>query len=276
MEVKKALYILQEIAPYLEETPMSAWSRDLPQGIKEHGAEVRAFMPKYGYINERRNQLHEVFRLTGMNIIIDDTDHPLIMKTASLPPSRISVFFIFNDDYFISVGRDKEIKEPPKELETAMYPETNHERCIFFVRSVIEALRKQRWSPDVIQCSGWISALAPVYMRQLFPDDPSFRDAKIVYELWDGCLAEPLSDRLGALLVQDGISEESVRDIVGKPVDYLALTRLALRHCDAIAQCSATIQPELLQLAQESGLPFLPYTGEEGRIEAMAQFYESL
>lgn len=276
MEVKKALYILQEIAPYLEETPMSVWSRDLPQGIKERGAEVRAFMPKYGFINERRNQLHEVFRLTGMNIIIDDTDHPLIMKTASLPPSRISVFFIFNDDYFISVGRDKEIKEPPKELETAMFADNNHERSIFFVRSVIEALRKQRWSPDVIQCSGWISALAPLYMRELFPDDPSFRDAKIVYELWDDCLDQPLNDRLGALLVQDGINIQAVSDIMDQPVDYLALSRLAMRYSDAIVQCSDTVQPELLKLAQESGLPLLPYTGEEGRIEAMAQFYESL
>ena len=276
MEVKKALFISQEIAPYLDETPMSLWGHDLPQGIKERGAEVRAFMPKYGCINERRNQLHEVYRLSGMNIIIDDTDHPLIMKTAPLPPSRISVFFIFNDDYFISVGRDQKVKELPKEPETLMTPEVNHERSIFYVRSVIEALRKQRWSPDVIQCSGWITALAPLYMRELFPDDPSFREAKIVYSLWDDDFGAPLNERLGELLVQDGINEATVHDIMGQPVDHTALTRLALKHCDAVMQCSPNIKPEILQMVQESGLPFMPYPGEENNVEAVTQFYESL
>ena len=189
MEVKKALYISQEIAPYLDESAMANWGRDLPQGIKERGAEVRAFMPKYGYINERRNQLHEVFRLSGMNIIIDDTDHPLIIKTATMLPSRISVFFIYNDDYFTQAMT--------KELETTLYSETNDERSIFYVRAIIEALRKQRWTPDVIQCSGWITALAPVYMRELYPDDPSFRDAKIIYELWDDAFDNPMSNRSG-------------------------------------------------------------------------------
>ena len=268
MEVKKALYISQEIAPYLDESAMASWGRDLPQGIKERGAEVRAFMPKYGYINERRNQLHEVFRLSGMNIIIDDTDHPLIIKTATMLPSRISVFFIYNDDYFTQAMT--------KELETSLYSETNDERSIFYVRAVIEALRKQRWSPNIIQCSGWITALAPMYMRELYPDDPSFRDAKSVYELWNDSFETPMSTRMARLLRQDGISECAVQDIFDKPVDHTALTRLALQHSDAVIQCSAEVSPELIELAQASGLPFLPYTSDEGRVEAVAQFYETL
>ena len=268
MEVKKALFISQEIAPYLEETPMASWGRDLPQGIKERGAEVRAFMPKYGYINERRNQLHEVFRLSGMNIIIDDTDHPLIIKTATLLPSRISVFFIYNDDYFTQAMSH--------ELETVLYPDNNDERSIFYVRAVIEALRKQRWSPDVIQCSGWLTALAPLYMRELFPDDPSFREAKIVYGLWDDDFDTPWSERLGELLQQDGISEKSVHDILGAPVSHTALTRLALEHSDAVIQCSPHVKPEVLALVEQSGLPFLPYPGEENRVEAVSQFYQTL
>lgn len=276
MEVKKALFIQQEIAPYLDETTMSLWGRDLPQGIKERGAEVRAFMPKYGCINERRNQLHEVQRLTGMNIIIDDTDHPLLMKTASLPTSRISVFFIFNDDYFIN-PKDKEIKEPPREPETILFADNNHERTIFYVRSVIEALRKQRWSPNVIQCSGWMSALAPLYMRELFPDDPSFREAKIVCELWDDEFPQPLNERLATLLQQDGISEQAVSDIAGKPVDHTALMLLAIKHCDAVIQRSPDIDPELIEAVTESGKPFLPYADMgDNHVDAVANFYESL
>ena len=268
MEVKKALYISQEIAPYLDESAMANWGRDLPQGIKERGAEVRAFMPKYGYINERRNQLHEVFRLSGMNIIIDDTDHPLIIKTATMLPSRISVFFIYNDDYFTQAMT--------KELETTQYSETNDERSIFYVRAIIEALRKQRWTPDVIQCSGWITALAPVYMRELYPDDPSFRDAKIIYELWDDAFENPMSNRMARLLCQDGISESTVQDIYDQPVSHTALTRLALQHSDAVIQCSPHVSPELIELAQASGLPFLPYSDDEDRVETVAKFYKSL
>lgn len=268
MDVKKVLFISQEIAPYLDESPMSLWGRELLQGIKERGAEVRAFMPKYGYINERRNQLHEVYRLTGMNIIINDTDHPLIIKTATLLPSRISVFFIYNEDYFTPTMN--------KQLETELSPADNDERSIFYVRSVIEALCKQRWTPDIIQCSGWISALIPLYMRELHPDDPSFRDAKIVYELWDDHFDTPWPDRLSDLLTQDGISAESLADIQGRPVDYVSLTRLALQHSDAIVQCSANVKPEVLELARESGLPFLPYVADEDHVASVAKFYETL
>lgn len=268
MEVKKALYISQEIAPYLDDTPMSSWSRLLPEGILERGAEVRTFMPKYGYINERRNQLHEVIRLSGMNLIIDDTDHPLIIKVATLQPSRMQVYFIYNDDYFALTLT--------KELETTTNAEDNDERSIFYVRGVIEAVRKQGWNPNIIQCSGWISALAPLYMRELYGDNPSFRDAKIVYTLWDDAFETPLNSRLGEKLMQDGLSEESVKDILGKPVDYTMLTRLALKFSDAVAICRPNIDPAIEQLAKDSGLPLLPYPGEDNYVEAFAQFYESL
>ena len=164
MDVNKVLYISQEIAPYLPETPMALLGRDLPQGILETGAEVRTFMPKYGSINERRNQLHEVIRLSGMNLIIDDTDHPLIIKVATLQPSRMQVYFIYNDDYFAH--------NLTKELETVSSPADNDERSIFFVRGVIETVRKLRWDPNIIHCNGWITALAPLYIRQNYNDDP--------------------------------------------------------------------------------------------------------
>ena len=159
MENKKLLYISQEIAPYLPDSPLALFGRDLPQKVQEKGFEVRTFMPKYGCINERRNQLHEVIRLSGMNIIIDDSDHPLIIKVATLQPSRMQVYFIDNDDYFQRAGA--------KELETVSSPGDNDERMMFFARGIIETVKKLRWDPAVIHCTGWISTLVPMYVKRM-------------------------------------------------------------------------------------------------------------
>ena len=148
MDVSKILFINQEIFPYLPESFLSTLANKLPQGIQEKGFEVRTFMPKYGYINERRNQLHEVIRLSGMNLIIDDTDHPLIIKVATLLPARMQVYFIYNDDYFQHGS--------VKELETISSPSENDERSMFFVRGSLETVKKLRWIPDVVHCQGWI------------------------------------------------------------------------------------------------------------------------
>ena len=268
MEANKILFISQEIAPYLNDSPTSLKCRDLPQGLQELGAEVRMFMPKYGYINERRNQLHEVIRLSGMNIIIDDTDHPLIIKVATLQPSRMQVYFIYNDDYFA--------RGLTKELETASNPEENDERAIFYVRGVIESVRKLRWNPDIIQCNGWISALTPLYMRDIYANDASFRDAKIIYSLWNDDFQEPINSRMAEKMLQDGISKANIEHLLDKPVTHFDLTRLAIEHADAIAQCSPEISPEIEALAKESGKPFLPYQDPADDTKAFEQFYDML
>ena len=163
MELKKVLYISQEIEPYLPAGNLSTFGRKLAQGIHEGGTEVRTFMPRYSAINERRNQLHEVIRLSGINIIIDDTDHPLIIKVATLLPTRMQVYFIDNDDYFLHHGDGT--------LETDSMPAVNDERSIFFVRGTVDTVRKLRWDPSVIHCIGWISALAPLYLKRAYADD---------------------------------------------------------------------------------------------------------
>lgn len=267
MDVKNVLFISQEIAPYLPETAQSKMGFDMTQGLQEMGVQVRTFMPKYGLINERRNQLHEVIRLSGMNLIIDDTDHPLIIKVATLP-SRAQVYFIFNDDYFAH--------GLTKELETVTSPDDNDERSIFFVRGVIETVRKLRWMPSIIHCSGWISTLAMVYIRELFSDDPSFRDAKIVYSLWDDDMPKPLDERMGAKLKFDGMSDEVVADIMDKPVGYEELTRLALKYCDGVVQSSATVKPEIVEMAKQSGKPFLSYEDGPEFVKSSLEFYKTL
>jgi starch synthase len=268
MDVKKVLYISQEISPYMPESPMAKMGCDLPQGIQESGVEVRTFMPKYGYINERRNQLHEVIRLSGMNLIIDDTDHPLIIKVATLQPSRMQVYFIYNEDYFAH--------GISKELETEKSPEDNDERSIFFVRGVLETVRKLRWKPDINHCSGWLTALVPLYIRDFYADDPSFRSAKIVYSLFDEDIAQPFDIRFAEKLKFDGLQDKDIKSVVGKKANYTDLTRLAIEHSDAVIQCSKDIKPEVLKLVKKSKLPFLPYQEGDKYIEAYSEFYKSL
>jgi len=268
MEVKKVLFISQEIAPYVPENEMSVMSRRMPQGIQERGAEVRTFMPKYGTIAERSNQLHEVIRLSGMNVIIDDTDHPLIIKVATLQSARIQVYFIYNEDYFAN--------SRIQELETEATPDDNDERSIFFVRGVIETVRKLRWIPDVVQCNGWMAALAPLYLRTSYGDDPVFRDAKVVTALYDEKMPAPLNARLSDKLRADGITKTVLKPIAGKELDYQGLMSLAMKYSDGIIQCTAQPDAAVLEEAQASGLPLLPYSDADDRMQQIYDFYASL
>ena len=166
MSTTRVLYIAQEITPYLPEGEISCICRNLPQAIQEKGKEIRTFMPRFGCVNERRNQLHEVIRLSGMNLIIDDTDHPLIIKVASIQSARMQVYFIDNDDFF---QRRYTIADENGEFED------NEDRSIFFVRGVLETVKKLRWTPDIIHCHGWMTALTPLYIKKTFSQDPFFR-----------------------------------------------------------------------------------------------------
>src|SRR5690554_7514193 len=159
MENTKVLFISQEITPYLPENELSVMARNLPQGIQERGKEIRTFMPRFGSINERRNQLHEVIRLSGMNLVIDDTDHPLIIKVASIQAARMQVYFIDNEDYF----HRKQVVANSKGEE---FPD-NDERALFFARGVLETVIKLRWAPDLIHCHGWLTGLIPLYLKKI-------------------------------------------------------------------------------------------------------------
>ncbi len=268
MDTNKILYISQEITPYLPKTPMAELGQMLPQGIQEKGNEVRTFMPRYGCINERRNQLHEVIRLSGMNIIIDDTDHPLIIKVATLQPSRIQVYFIDNEDFFQ--------RHTAKDLETRLSPQDNDERSIFYVRGVIETVKKLRWEPTIVHCSGWISALSPLYLKRVYNEDPSFRSAKVVFALFDDTFEGTLDERFVEKLKMDGFSDEDLKGLLGEAVDYKKLCQFAIDYSDGVVQSSAVIDPELIEYAKASGKPFLPFPGEENYVEAYNEFYQSL
>lgn len=268
MDNKKILYMVQEIAPYQPSTKLAELGRKLPQSIQEKGFEVRTFMPKYGSINERRNQLHEVIRLSGMNIVIDDNDHPLIIKVATLQPTRMQVYFIDNEDYFQHRGA--------KDLEIYATPEDNDERIMFFVRGVVETVKKLRWEPAVIHNVGWISALAPLYLKRIYNEDPSFRSSKLVYSLVDDSFEGTLSERFVEKLLMDGFTEADLDVISDGKVTYRDLVRLAVKYSDGVVQCTPDADPELIEFVKSSGIPFLPYQDDENSADAYVEFYNSL
>ena len=209
MEKTKILFVHQEITPYLEETPISLVGRNLPEGIQMKGKEIRIFMPRFGNINERRNQLHEVIRLSGMNLIINDTDHPLIIKVASIQKARMQIYFIDNDDFFTK--RKSTIAD-----KNGVFFEDNDDRTIFFSRGVIETIRKLNWPPDIIHCNGWISALIPIYIKKVFKDNPLFSDSKIVMSIYDDGFAETFRNGFDKKLKMPGIAPKDVKIQIGR------------------------------------------------------------
>ena len=268
MGTKKVLYITQEITPYLPESPIATNCRYLPQAIQEKGQEIRTFMPRFCNINERRNQLHEVIRLSGMNLIIDDTDHPLIIKVASIQAARMQIYFIDNDDYFKrknTIADDSGVEFPD-----------NDERSIFYVRGVLETIKKLRWIPDVIDCHGWMTALTGLYIKTAYADDPCFKNSKVVYSLYNDDFKQSFNGNFVDKLKFDGISEKSLEGL-NNSVDYETLSNFAIKYADGVIQSEATINQNVLDFAGKSGKNFLSYQGNvEESVDAINNFYENL
>ena len=266
-EPNKILFISQQIYPYLDqETPIRCLNRKLPEWFQSSSFETRTFMPKFGDINERRNQLHEVIRLSGINIIISDTDHPLLIKVASIQGARIQIYFIDNDDYF---HRRKGIVD----ANGTEYKD-NDERCIFFNRGVLDTVKKLRWTPSIIYCSGWMSALAPLLIKKMYADTPFFENSKVVLALDDDEYTQAFSTKFSEKIMGDGIIMSDIRGIAGMPVGYEDLMRLAVDYADAIVFASENLNPRLRNYAENSGKPIMPYAGEDK--EAYLNFCKSL
>lgn len=266
MEKTKVLFISQEITPYLPDSEMSVIARNLPQGIQDKGKEIRTFMPRFGSINERRHQLHEVIRLSGMNLIINDTDHPLIIKVASIQSARMQVYFIDNEDYFQRKNTASD--------DANIYFEDNDERIIFFARGVLETTKKLRWAPDVVHCHGWFTALAPLLIKKTMNDDPFFANSKVVYSVYDDEFSEPLDKNIKQKIKSLGISEKDIK--VLDPPTYVGLSKLAINMSDGVIQGSANINPEIEKYIIESGKPYLKFHDAETYIEAFNDFYDKI
>lgn len=267
--VKRVLFVNSEIYPYLPESPISNIGRYLPQGIQERKKEIRSFMPRYGCINERKNQLHEVIRLSGMNIIINDVDRPLVIKVASISAARMQVYFIDNEDYF----HRKQVYLD----ENGDFFKDNSERAIFFARGVLETVKKLRWAPDVIHCQGWISQVLPLYLKKVYVDDPIFSNSKIVLSMYDDTPAEFPADFKDKILIP-GVTEKDV-EILTEP-SGINLAKLAASYSDGIIYGSADVPEEIKTFCKDAGLPALEYRQESfedgSYIEDYNSFYDQL
>jgi starch synthase len=266
MENTKVLFVSTEITPYLPESDMSVIGRFLPQGIQDTGREIRTFMPRFGNINERRNQLHEVIRLSGMNLIIDDTDHPLIIKVASIQSARMQVYFIDNEDYF----QRKSVLQDPK----GKFFSDNDERMIFFARGVIETVRKLRWSPDIIHCHGWFTSLLPLYIKRSYNEEPLFMNSKVIFSAYDEPFNEVMSDDFAKKVKFEGITKEDMEQL--NDPSFLNLAKLTLANCDGVIRGSEKFRPEIEKILKNLKIPVLKYQASEDYIDAYSVFYDTI
>ena len=257
----KILYVCQEITPYLAENDMSKLCSSLSHCKQERGNEIRTFMPRYGLINERRNQLHEVIRLSGMNLIIDDNDHQLIIKVASIPSARVQIYFIDNEDYFqrIAILRDSEGNSFVD----------NDERAIFFARGVLETVKKLRWVPDVVHIHGWFSSIIPVYLRNTFADDPIFKNVKIVMSLYDDAFEGELDAKFADKVLGEGVEKKHIALL--KHPTYENLMKFVMNYIDGVICESPTPSEKLIECFKELGKPVLPYQ-DKTTPEYLAQY----
>ena len=263
-EPVKILYITQEINPYIKETEIADICRQFPQYTIDKGCEIRTFMPCFGHINERRNQLHEVQRLSGLNVIIDDNDHPLIIKVATIQATRMQVYFIDNEDYFHrnGIAKDKE----------GNFFDDNDERGIFYVRSVLETIKKLRWTPDIIHIHGWISALAPLYIKKSYASDPFFANSKIIYSVYNDDFECPIREGFDNRVLFDDINPEDVELLKGELLKTETLNKIAINYSDAVICSSNTISEEVERYIKEKNVPYLPYQ-EENMQEGYWNFF---
>lgn len=268
MAKQRILFFSQEIAPYLPASENSRLGKSLPTAMQGKKFEVRTFMPNFGAVNERRNQLHEVIRLSGANIVINDADHPMIIKVASMQPSRIQVYFVDNDDYFQKEDEDVD--------DIGSNRTDNDERAIFYAKGAVETAEKLRWEPDFINVSGWVSALIPLYVRQVFNSGPDFKKAKIIYYVLRQPETAPIDPAIFDKLAENGVKPKDIEELKKLPFDANILHRIAIKYADAVVFNSTVPDPELLKAVEERGIPFASFDPEADNAENYFNFCQSL
>jgi len=266
MKDKRILYVSSEVVPYLAENEVSLMSYDVPKMINDQGGQIRIFMPRYGNINERRHQLHEVIRLSGMNLVVNDLDMPLIIKVASIPKERIQVYFIDNDEYF-------KRKATFADEEGVMYPD-NDERAIFFAKGVVETVKKLNWVPDIIHVHGWMAAMLPVYMKHFYKNEALFSDTKIVTSVYSQSFEGALDAEMINKVRFDGIPDEAIADL--EVPNYENIIKTTILNSDAIIIASEGLSPSLTKFIESSNKPFLPLKHKDEFAVAYTEFYKNM
>ncbi len=266
MEDKRILYVSSEVVPYLAENEVSLMSYDVPKMINDQGGQIRIFMPRYGNINERRHQLHEVIRLSGMNLVVNDMDMPLIIKVASIPKERIQVYFIDNDEYF-------KRKATFADEEGVMFPD-NDERAIFFAKGVVETVKKLNWVPDIIHVHGWMAGMLPVYMKHFYKDEALFANTKIITSIYSQSFDGNLDSEMIKKVAFDGIPNEAISEL--ETPNYENIIKTAILHSDAVIIASENLTPSLTKFIESSKKPFLPFAQKDKVTETYTEFYKNI
>lgn len=265
MKDKRILYVSSEVIPYLPDTEISSMSFEAPRMVNDNGGQIRIFMPRYGNINERRHQLHEVIRLSGMNLVINDLDMPLIIKVASIPKERMQVYFIDNEDYFKRKATYAD--------ENGKLFQDNDERAIFFAKGVIETVKKLNWSPDIIHVHGWLASFLPLYLKTYYSNEPLFENSKIVTSVYNQGFDDTLNKDLVKKIKFDGIADEVIDHL--KTPDYFNVMKTAIDHSDAIIIGSNDLAPNFEAYLKNLEKPVLKYHNKEEFSQAYIDFYES-
>ncbi|WP_047549802.1 glycogen/starch synthase [Psychroserpens sp. Hel_I_66] len=265
MKDKRILYVSSEVVPYLPETEISSMSFEAPKMVNKQGGQIRIFMPRYGNINERRHQLHEVIRLSGINLVINDLDMPLIIKVASIPKERIQVYFIDNEEYF-------KRKATLTDEDGKLFPD-NDERAIFFAKGVIETVKKLNWAPDIIHVNGWLASLLPLYLKEFYKNEPLFTESKIVTSIYNQTFEGTLDKNMINKVKFDNIEEEKVK-ILEKPT-YENLMKVAIDNSDALIKGSNDLPKELNDYLDASQKPVLGYFPLEDFADQYTEFYNT-
>jgi starch synthase len=266
MTKTRVLFVSQEILPFSPESPVAQFSRQIPQAVHERGKETRIFMPRYGKINERRHQLHEVIRLSGMNLIVNDSDHPLIIKVASIPQIRLQVYFIDNEEFF---HRKAYFQDDSGKLF-----EDNDMRMIFFAKGVLETVKKLGWQPDIIHCHGWFTSLMPMYVKKFFNEDPHFSDSKIVVSVYDDEFEGTLDKKMMQKVAFDGFPTSEIQELANPT--HLNLMKMAIKHADGVILSGSSAHDELESFIAQQEVPLLRQYAEGDPLTAIDEFFDQV
>jgi starch synthase len=268
MEKKRILIVTQEMDPYLAITEASKIANEIPKYMLESGMEIRVLMPKFGTINERRHRLHEVVRLSGINVIINDEDYPLVIKVASLPGARLQVYFLDNEDFFKRklVFHDENNK----------FFDDNSDRMIFFCKGALETVRKFGWAPDIIHCFGWMTSLIPMYLKTTYKDDPIFTNTKVIYSVFKNEFKDKLKNDFAAkLAISEEISKKDVEYF--KNGDNTSLLIGGSQFADGLIVGDGLDEKVTSHLKKAKGKQVLKVTSNEDKpVAEFGEFYQNI
>ncbi len=241
MSQYKILYVSNEINPFLQTTEVADYVRQLPQEMQERGMEIRILVPRFGLINERKNRLHEVVRLSGINIAVGEEEKPLVIKVASIPQAKLQVYFIDNEDYFKrkTVFYDKEDN----------FHEDNDERAIFFCKGVLETVKKLGWAPDIVHCNDWMTSLIPLYLKTTYKNDPVFQNSKSVFTVYDN----PFKHKFGAEIIDKVLMMDVEKEMLGnlESADYEGFLKIGMEYADAVINSKQEANDAMTNLLSE-------------------------